>query len=341
MPFVESAIRWVETKALPDPATRAGVTLLCGRTALRLRRIDPAADEAFARGMAAFPVAQNTQDANAQHYELPAPFFALFLGPRRKYSCCYYPTPQTTLAEAEEHALAATVERAGLADGQDILELGCGWGSLTLYMAEKFPGARITAVSNSHSQRAHIAGAAAARGLANVRVITCDMNDFAAEGDFDRIVSVEMFEHMANWETLLGRVNRWLRPDGRLFVHIFTHKSASYRFDHANKADWIAQHFFTGGIMPSHGLMRRFPQLFHVEDEWRWSGSHYQRTADHWLERYDARIGEVRAILRGVYGADAVLWERRWRLFFLATAGLFGFADGDVWGVSHYRLRKA
>lgn len=339
MPVVESAIRWVERTALPDPVTRAGVTFLVGRTGLRLARADRRGEAAFARGMAAHPIAEHVEDANAQHYELPAAFFEQFLGPRRKYSSCFYPDTTTTLDEAEDAALAATVERAGLADGQDILELGCGWGSLTLYMAEHFPNARITAVSNSHSQRAHIAAAARAKGFANVTVITADMNDFAADAAFDRIVSVEMFEHMANWEGLLGKVRSWIRRDGLLFIHIFTHKTASYRFDRANSADWIAQHFFTGGIMPSHGLIRHFPHLFAVEDEWRWSGRHYERTANDWLARYDRNISVIRAILAEVYGGDAELWERRWRLFFLATAGLFGHRGGDPWAVSHYRLR--
>lgn len=341
MPVVENAIRWVERTDLPDPVTRAGVAFLVGRTGLRLKRADRSGEAAFARGMADFPIAEHSDAANEQHYELPAPFFELFLGPRRKYSCCYYPSAATTLAEAEEAALAATVARAQIVDGQDVLELGCGWGSLTLYMAEHFPGARITAVSNSHSQRAHIEGVARAKGFANVRVITCDMNDFATQDRFDRIVSVEMFEHMANWEALLGRVRLWVRDDGRMFIHIFTHKTTSYRFDRGNQADWIAQHFFTGGIMPSHGLIRHFPHLFAIEDEWRWNGEHYARTANDWLANYDANIDAVRDILKGVYGAEAELWQRRWRLFFLATAGLFGHRGGQEWGVSHYRLKPA
>ncbi len=171
------------------------------------------------------------------------------------------------------------MDHAGLADGQRILELGCGWGSLSLTMAARYPGATITAVSNSHSQRAFIEGEAARLGLTNLTIVTSDMNDFAPEGQFDRIVSVEMFEHMANWRALLTRVRSWLKADGRLFIHVFTHRTGSYRFDAADKTDWIAQHFFTGGLMPGHGLIRQFPDLFTVEDEWRWSGEHYRRTA--------------------------------------------------------------
>ncbi|MBV8537626.1 MAG: class I SAM-dependent methyltransferase, partial [Alphaproteobacteria bacterium] len=265
-------------------------------------------------------------------------FFALILGPRRKYSCCLY-EGGATLAEAEEWALAETQQHAALADGQHILELGCGWGSLSLWMAEHLPAARITAVSNSHAQRAFIEGEAARRGLRHLRVITSDMNDFAPDARFDRVVSVEMFEHMSNWTALLRRMRAWLNPGGRVFLHVFSHHSTPYRFDHRDTSDWIAQHFFTGGVMPSHGLIRHLPVPFAVEDEWRWSGSHYRRTAEDWLANYDANPDAIGRILARVYGADAALWGRRWRLFFLATARLFGDRKGATWGVSHYQLR--
>ena len=245
------------------------------------------------------------------------------------------------MAEAEECALEETASHADLRDGQEILELGCGWGSLSLWMAERFPGARITAVSNSRPQREHIEHQATLRQLRNLKVITADMNDFAIDKSFDRIVSIEMFEHMANWQGLLARVRSWLKPDGRLFIHVFSHDRAPYRFDHGDENDWIAQHFFTGGIMPSHGLIHRFPELFAVQQEWRWSGTHYRRTALDWLANYDANAREIGVILRKVYGRDAGLWRRRWRMFFLATAELFGYDDGRPWGVSHYLLRAA
>lgn len=341
MGFIAMANRMAERTPLPDLVTRAGIEMLVGRTRRELAAKPAGFERDFAQGMGAFPVALHADAANAQHYELPPHFFELTLGPRRKYSCCLYPTGAESLAEAEEIALAQTVAHADLSDGQDILELGCGWGSLTLYMAERFPNARITAVSNSAPQRGHIETQARARRLANVRVITADMNDFAAEGRFDRVVSVEMFEHMANWRTLLGRVRTWLGPEGRLFIHIFTHRSTPYRFDHTNEADWIAQHFFTGGIMPSHGLMRQFPDLFAVEADWTWAGTHYARTADHWLANYDSNAEAISEILRDVYGPEAGVWNRRWRLFYLATSGLFGHAAGKEWGVSHYRLIPA
>jgi cyclopropane-fatty-acyl-phospholipid synthase len=326
---------------VPDFVTRRAVDLLVGQTRAKLARTPHESSAAFARAMGERPIAEHTDAANAQHYEIPDAFFGLVLGPRRKYSSCLYASETSTLAEAEETALAETVAHADLADGQRILELGCGWGSLTLWMAEHFPAAKITAVSNSASQRAYIEETAAQRGFSNVRVITADMNVFEPQGTFDRVVSVEMFEHMANWRALLTRVRSWLEPDGRLFLHVFTHRAAPYRFETADPSDWIAQHFFTGGIMPSHQLAHQFGDLFAVEADWRWSGAHYQRTAEDWLTNFDARRPEVRAVLAPVYGAATPMWERRWRAFFLATAGLFGHAGGSEWGISHYRMRRA
>jgi cyclopropane-fatty-acyl-phospholipid synthase len=341
MSLISSTIRVAERGPLPDPLMRMGIGFLVGRTRRKLAAATDEQEENFARAMAEHPIAEHAGDANRQHYELPPGFFALTLGPRRKYSCCLYPTGHETLAEAERLALDETVAHAGLADGQSILELGCGWGSLTLFMAERFPRASITAVSNSAQQRLHIEGEAAARGLGNIRVVTADMNAFAPDGTYDRVVSVEMFEHMSNWTPLLQRVRRCLADEGRLFIHIFTHKTTPYRFHVDDKDDWIAQHFFTGGIMPSHGLIHRFPTLFTVENEWRWSGTHYRKTAAHWLENYDRNSEAALDILRGVYGDYAALWQRRWRLFFLATMGLFGHNGGTEWGVSHYRLKPS
>ena len=341
MNIVAAAIGLVERAPLPDPVTRLGIDLLVGQSRRRFAATPAASERDFAQAMAQHPIAEHADAANWQHYELPPAFFALALGRHRKYSCCYYDSEVATLDQAEARALEETVAHADLVDGQRILELGCGWGSLTLFMAERYPAAAITAVSNSRPQRAYIEAAAAARGLGNITVVTADMNDFAPAGRFDRVVSVEMFEHMANWRTLLGRIQSWLAPDGRLFVHVFAHRTRPYRFDHHDPADWIAQHFFTGGIMPSHGLMQHFPEWFAVEQEWRWSGRHYQRTALDWLANFDARRAAIDPILAATYGADAGIWARRWRLFFLATAGLFGHQGGAEWGVSHYRLRPA
>jgi cyclopropane-fatty-acyl-phospholipid synthase len=341
MSLLASTIGIAERAPLPDVALRLGVSTLVGAARRRLANEPSGVEELFALEMADHAVAENTDEANAQHYELPEAFFGLVLGPRRKYSSCLYGSDTETLAQAEERALAATVDHARLENGQQILELGCGWGSLSLWMAQTLPGAFITAVSNSHSQRAYIEGQAWARGLTNLRVITADMNDFQPEGRFDRVVSVEMFEHMSNWRALLERVRGWLNPDGRVFVHVFSHRSTPYRFDHRDDADWIGRYFFTGGIMPSHGLIGRFPDLFEVEANWVWNGRHYQRTALDWLANFDANAGAIAQIMKSVYGDDAGVWYRRWRLFFLATAGLFGHAGGKEWGVSHYRLKAA
>jgi cyclopropane-fatty-acyl-phospholipid synthase len=339
MSVVSRIIGTAERVPLPDLLIRAAIQRLCSRTATRLANADAASDALFAGEMAARAIAECTEAANAQHYEVPAAFFARVLGPNRKYSSCFYKEPKSTLQEAEEEALRQTVEHAGLADGQSILELGCGWGSLSLWMARQFPKSVITTVSNSQSQRHYIESEAEIRGLKNLRVVTADMNAFDPRRQFDRIVSVEMFEHMMNWRQLMTRVKSWLAPDGRFFMHIFTHRSGAYLFDRDDREDWIAQHFFTGGVMPSHHLIRQYSDLFEVEKEWRWSGTHYQRTALDWLANFDSRRDEVEGILRELYGSDTALWMRRWRWFFLATAGLFGYADGIEWGVSHFRMK--
>jgi cyclopropane-fatty-acyl-phospholipid synthase len=339
MSFVSSIIGTAERVPLPDIVIRAAIQRLCSRTATRLASGNAESDAAFADEMAARHIAEYTDEANAQRYEVPQAFFAHVLGPNRKYSSCFYKEPESTLQEAEEESLRQTVEHADLHDGQSILELGCGWGSLSLWTARQFPKSLVTAVSNSHSQRVYIEAEAAARGLKNLRVITKDMNVFDPKQQFDRIVSVEMFEHMMNWRELMARVRPWLKPDGRFFLHIFTHRAGAYLFDRTDREDWIAQHFFTGGVMPSHHLIRQYSDLFEVEKEWRWSGVHYQRTAQDWLANFDAHREAIDDVLRPVYGSDTSLWMRRWRWFFLATAGLFGYADGSEWGVSHYRMK--
>lgn len=335
-----SLLRSLQDAPAPDFITRPAIA---GMVAGARRRLSGTtiSDRDFADEMAGRQIAEHVEAANSQHYELPAEFFRICLGPRLKYSCALYPTGDETLAEAEEAALALTCEHAGLADGQSILELGCGWGSLSLWMAERYPQARITAVSNSTGQRLYIEGEAQARGLTNLQVLTRDMNVFETEARFDRIVSVEMFEHMANWRALLTRARQWLEPDGRLFIHVFSHLTTPYRFEVSDTSDFIAQHFFTGGVMPSHGLMRAYGDLFEIEQEWRWSGAHYRRTALDWLANMDARPDAVRRIMQETYGDDARLWTRRWRRFYLATAGLFGDRGGAEWGVSHYRLKRA
>lgn len=331
-------LRFVERVPLPDPLLKTAISTFVGmrdRDALP----NPERDKVFAASMRSLPIALHAEAANAQHYELPEAFFGLTLGPHRKYSCCYYPQGHETLAEAERLALEKSAERACLEQNQQILELGCGWGSFSLFMAEQFPHSLITAVSNSASQRIYIEEVAKERGLKNLKVLTADMNTFQPQGTFDRIVSIEMFEHMANWQALLARLKKNLNPKGRLFMHIFTHKTTSYRFDHADPTDWIGQYFFTGGLMPSETLLRQFEDLFRIEEEWRWNGTHYQKTALDWLKNFDQNADDITLILEKVYGSESDVWRRRWRLFYLATAGLFGFANGEEWGVKHYLLK--
>src|SRR6201996_2590468 len=313
MSFMSAIIDTAERVPLPDVIIRAAIHQLCSRTAIRLASGSAESDAAFAREMAARAIAEHTDAANTQHYEVPAAFFAQVLGPNRKYSSCFYNSDASTLQEAEEEALRQTEAHADLADGQSILELGCGWGSLSLFMARQFPHSNIVAVSNSNSQREYIESEAAKRGLTNLRVITADMNAFDPAEQFDRIVSVEMFEHMMNWRHLLTRVKTWLKPEGRFFMHIFTHRAGSYLFDRADREDWIAQHFFTGGVMPSHHLIRQYADLFEVEKEWRWSGTHYQRTALDWLAHLDADREAIETALHREGGEDVALRMRRWR----------------------------
>ena len=341
MSVVSAIIGTAERVPLPDVVIRAAIQRLCSRTATRISALGADDEAAFAGRMMLRPIAEDIDAANAGHDEAPASFFAQALGPNRKYSSCFYTTDATTLQEAEEEALRQTVAHAGLADGQTILELGCGWGSLSLWMARQFPHSQVTAVSNSNAQCEYIEGEAVKRGLTNLRVVTQDMNVFAPGAQFDRVVSVEMFEHMMNWRELMTRVGTWLTPDGRFFLHIYTHRSGAYLFNHTDGEDWIAQRFVTGGVMPSHHLIRQYADLFEVEKEWRWSGVHYQRTAQDWLGNFDSHRDDIERVLREVHGDETALWMRRWRWFLLATAGLFGFDDGSEWGVSHYRLKAA
>ena len=333
-----------ERGLLPDAAVRLGIRRLCaqrlreeGAGGLRAQAIRHAQRIAMLR---ASPVAIHTEAANAQHYELPPAFFEHCLGPRLKYSSCYYPRGDESLDDAEVAMLQLYAARAELADGQDILELGCGWGSLTLWMAERFPSARITAVSNSRPQRQHIEAQCRLRGLSNVRVLTDDANRLELDAAaFDRCVSVEMFEHMRNYDTLLERVARWLRPGGKLFVHVFCHRTLLYPFETAGEDDWMGRHFFTGGLMPAADTLLWFQRDLRIEERWLLDGRHYQRTANQWLQRQDESRDAVLSVLAEAYGAGlAPLWAQRWRMFWMACAEMFGYADGQEWGVAHYRF---
>lgn len=335
------AINWVEQGLVPDTVIRAGIRRLIKDRLQDIKGDDAAAAaevaDAFARDLRAAPIALLPEKANEQHYEVPAAFFAHALGAHRKYSSCWWPAGVNTLEEAEAEALAATCERAGLADGQEVLELGCGWGSLTLWMAQHYPASRITAISNSHSQRAHIEGELAQRGLANVRVITCDINAFEAPGRYDRIVSVEMFEHLRNWQTAFAQIRRWLKADGRFFMHVFVHRMTPYAFVARDDSDWMSRFFFSGGMMPSDDLALRFQDDLRCVRQWRWDGTHYERTANAWLANMDARRAQIEPILAATYGAAQMdVWWMRWRIFFMSCAELFGYERGQQWWVSHY-----
>lgn len=329
------AIELAERGLVPLPGLRAGVRSLV-RQRLRDAAAGPSVDD-FAATLRDSPVALSPEAANEQHYEVPPAFFELALGPRLKYSGAYWPDGVEDLAGAETAMLALTCERAELADGQEILELGCGWGSLTLFMARAYPDARITAVSNSVPQRRFIE----ARAPDNVRVVTVDMNDLTLDGRFDRVVSVEMFEHMRNYQELFRRIRGWMKDDARLFAHVFCHRAHAYPYETEGADNWMGRYFFTGGVMPSLDLFERFDDDLAVERRWEVDGTHYERTARAWRENIEARRGEVMAVLRDAYGADAGRWFQRWRMFFLACEELFGFRDGAEWLVAHYRFAPA
>lgn len=329
---------------IPDHLARFGMRLLMRQ---RLREEFQDAEQQFERykqllqTFSAGPIAIATDKANEQHYEVPAEFFKLSLGKHLKYSSCFWPADTTQLDAAEAAMLELTCQRAQLEPGMDILELGCGWGSVTLWMATNYPGTSITAVSNSASQKAHIIQQCEQRGLDNVRVITADINEFDIEQHFDRVVSVEMFEHVRNHHELMRRIARWLKPSGKLFVHIFCHRVLTYPFESEGEDNWMGRHFFTGGIMPSENYLLNFQHHLLLDEQWRLSGRHYAATANAWLAAMDKNRNRILAIFAEVYGeSQAAIWFQRWRMFYMACAELFNFEGGNQWLVGHYRFAK-
>jgi cyclopropane-fatty-acyl-phospholipid synthase len=334
-----------ERGLIPDALLRFGIRRLLRQrlASLPLKDCATAANytHEFIKQMSNAPVALVPEKANEQHYEVPDSFFGLVLGRHRKYSSGFWTDGTDRLDDAEAAALAVTCERTGLKNGQAILELGCGWGSLTLWMASQYPQSRITAVSNSHSQRSFILAEALKRGLENVEVVTCDMNEFRTDKTYDRIVSVEMFEHMRNWQGLFQSIQGWLNPGGLFFMHIFVHSTLPYLFAVEDDSDWMSQHFFSGGMMPSDDLPVYCQDSLRLIRKWRWNGQHYEKTANAWLTNMDNNKEQVWPILAATYGEEsAQTWWMRWRLFFMACAELWGYNEGQEWWVSHYLFAR-
>jgi cyclopropane-fatty-acyl-phospholipid synthase len=327
--------RLVDSGLVPTTMLRAGIRAICAQR-LREQRgsveAQQAQHQALVESLRDSEIAIETHAANAQHYEVPARFFERVLGPHLKYSSCYWPTGVDDLAGAEAAMLALTAERAGLADGQRVLDLGCGWGSLSLWAAARYPNSRFVAVSNAATQRTFIEEQARRRGLANLEVRTADVRTLELPARaFDRVVSIEMFEHMRNYERLLARIAGWLDTGGALFVHVFAHRSYAYPFDDGGRTDWMAREFFTGGLMPSAQLLHHFQTDLQITDEWHLAGTHYARTAEAWYENLVVHRAEIEQLVgRKQY--------QRWRVFFLACAELFGYRAGREWIVAHYRF---
>jgi len=344
--IVAKAVSWTESGLVPDSVIRAGIRRLLET---KRKEIHSGDVEFSARTLNQFvammddsPVALLPDLANEQHYEVPAEFFTQVMGDNLKYSCCYWPNDVSDLSEAEAAALETTVRRAGIADGMQVLDLGCGWGSLSLWIAEHFPGGFVTSVSNSNSQRDFILDQAKQRSITNIEVVVCDMNDFSSHKRFDRVISIEMFEHMRNYGELYRRIDEWLLPDGRFFMHVFCHRTTPYEYIDNGPSDWMSRHFFSGGIMPSADLPLRFASHLNIEKRWHWNGQHYARTCNAWLQNMGQNEAAIMSVLVSCYGQeDASLWWQRWRIFFMACTELFDYDEGNEWYVGHYLFKKA
>lgn len=324
---------------IPDMAIRWGIRRLLRQRLVEIAPLKAEGEQKkFIANLSLGPIAVNTRDANDQHYEVPTKFYLSVLGKNLKYSSGYW-EPGDNLDSSEDRMLKLTCERAQLQDGLEILELGCGWGSLTLWMAAHYPNAKITAVSNSKTQKDHIDQKARDRGLSNITILTADMNDFHAPAQYDRVVSVEMFEHMRNWDMLLLRIKSWLKTDGKLFVHIFVHKDTPYLFEIKDETDWMSRYFFSGGMMPSFEQFQKFSQHFKVTQSWKVNGKHYAQTSEAWLQKTDQQAQQLLPLFEKHYGpGQGKKWLEWWRVFFMSCAELFKFNRGEEWFVGHYLM---
>lgn len=335
----------VEKNLVPDFLIRGGI-----RKLLRQRLNDENKGTKVAQKahllqlideLKASPIAINTVDANEQHYEVPTEFYQYCLGKHLKYSSGYWKDGVTDINTSESYMLELTCQRAELSDGQNVMELGCGWGSLSLFMSAKYPKSSFTVVSNSRTQKIYIDEQAKLRNISNLEVITCDINNFSIDNKFDRVVSVEMFEHMRNYQKLMKLVADALKPDGKLFVHIFTHKEYAYKFEVIDETDWMSKYFFTGGIMPNDDLLLYFNDDLTIEQHWKVNGMNYSKTSEAWLQNMDRNKDRIMPLFEKTYGKDqAVKWWVYWRIFYMACAELWGFNKGDEWIVSHYLFKK-
>lgn len=340
-----SMIQWAEKGWVPDTLIRFGIRRLCEERLKDEKNLLQQSGQGFRQerfeSLRSSPIAVDTDAANEQHYEVPADFYRFVLGRHLKYSACWWDDATLTLDDAEQAMLEVYAERAELQDGQRVLDLGCGWGSFSLWAAPRFPKSRFTAVSNSASQREFIEESARQRGIDNLEVITCDVNRLSFDEPFDRIVSVEMLEHVRNYDALFGRIRSWLADDGKLFVHIFCHRDLVYPFETDGDKNWMGRYFFTGGLMPSIDTFSQVQNHLKIEAEWPVNGQHYEKTAEAWLDNLDQNREMVEAVFARTYGdEEAKLWIQRWRMFFMACAELFGYRDGNEWLVCHYRFTR-
>ena len=338
-------IKLAERGLIPDFLIRNGIKQLCTARLKMEKKLGQEMieekNQSWIKTLKNSPVALVPEKANEQHYEVPPSFFEYVLGPHMKYSSGFWPKENMNLENSEKEMLSLSCKRAEIQDGQSILELGCGWGSLTLYIAKKYPNSSITAVSNSADQKDFITKLCQNNSISNISVITSDMNSFSIDKQFDRIMSIEMFEHMRNYKKLLRLLSGFLHDDGKLFVHIFSHRYLTYPFEDNGPGDWMAREFFSGGMMPSHNLLLYFQNDLKIEESWRLSGSHYQKTSKQWLKRMDENQEKIIEVFSETYGNDyAHVWFQRWRIFFMSCEILFGYDNGDEWGLSHYRFKK-